>query len=114
MILIFLFFFQISYAFEINDFEPKSLIAGFEKKPTVSQIEQFIKHPQTNKHTLLLTSYLPTKSKLKIIGNAGKDETGTKITFWPDEQIFSTLEFDYKFLENRFREVAFLKLYLIG
>ena len=48
------------------------------------------------------------KTKLKIIGNAGKDETGTKITFWPDEQIFSTLDFDYKFLENRFREVAFL------
>ncbi|MBI2056848.1 hypothetical protein HYT91_01185, partial [Candidatus Pacearchaeota archaeon] len=48
------------------------------------------------------------KTKLKIIGNAGKDETGTKITFWPDEQIFSTLEFDYKFLENRFREIAFL------
>ena len=48
------------------------------------------------------------KVKLKVIGNAGKDETGTKITFWPDEQIFSTLDFDYKFLENRFREIAFL------
>ena len=48
------------------------------------------------------------KTKLKAVGSAGKDETGTKITFWPDEQIFSTLEFDYKFLENRFREIAFL------
>ena len=48
------------------------------------------------------------KNKLKAIGSVGKDETGTKITFWPDEQIFSTLEFDYKFLENRFREIAFL------
>ena len=50
------------------------------------------------------------KVKLKVIGNAGKDETGTKITFWPDEQIFSTLDFDYKFLENRFREIAFLNV----
>ncbi|MDP3758768.1 MAG: ATP-binding protein, partial [Candidatus Daviesbacteria bacterium] len=39
------------------------------------------------------------KTKLKAVGSVGKDETGTKITFWPDEQIFSTLDFDYKFLE---------------
>ncbi len=48
------------------------------------------------------------KTKLEVIGNVGKDETGTKITFWPDEQIFSTLDFDYKVLETRFREVTFL------
>ncbi len=48
------------------------------------------------------------QNKLKSIGSAGKDETGTKIIFWPDEQIFSTLEFDYKVLENRFREISFL------
>ncbi len=50
------------------------------------------------------------KAKLKAVGSAGKDETGTKIIFWPDEQIFSTLEFDYKVLENRFREIAFLNV----
>ena len=33
---------------------------------------------------------------------------GTKITFWPDEEIFSVLNFDYKVLETRFREVTFL------
>ena len=48
------------------------------------------------------------KSKLKVIGKSGKSETGTKITFWPDEKIFSTLDFDYKVLETRFREVTFL------
>ena len=48
------------------------------------------------------------KTKLKTIGKCPKTETGTKITFWPDEQIFSTLNFDYKVLENRFREIAFL------
>ncbi len=46
------------------------------------------------------------KTKLKVIGKS--NETGTKITFWPDEEIFSTLEFDYKVLETRFREIAFL------
>ena len=48
------------------------------------------------------------KTKLKVTGKCGANETGTIITFWPDEEIFSTLEFDYKVLENRFREVAFL------
>ncbi|MEA3330000.1 MAG: DNA topoisomerase (ATP-hydrolyzing) subunit B [Nanoarchaeota archaeon] len=46
-------------------------------------------------------------SKLKAVGKCGK-ETGTYIQFWPDEQIFSALEFDFKILQNRFREVAFL------
>ena len=49
-----------------------------------------------------------TKTKLKVIGKCKKEETGTKITFWPDEEIFSTVEFDYKVLETRFREIAFL------
>ena len=47
------------------------------------------------------------KTKLKVIGSCG-DETGTKITFWPDEEIFSVLEFDGKVLETRFREIVFL------
>ena len=48
------------------------------------------------------------KSKLKIVGDYLGDSSGTKITFWPDEEIFSVLDFDYKFLETRFREIAFL------
>jgi len=48
------------------------------------------------------------KTKLEIIGKCGSEETGASVTFWPDEQIFSTLEFDYKTLETRFRELAFL------
>ncbi|MFH1585775.1 MAG: DNA topoisomerase (ATP-hydrolyzing) subunit B [archaeon] len=48
------------------------------------------------------------KTKLKIIGKTKNGDTGTKITFWPDDEIFSVLDFDYKVLETRFREVAFL------
>lgn len=47
-------------------------------------------------------------TKLKVIGSCPTKETGTTIRFWPDEQIFSVLEFDYKVLETRFREVTFL------
>ena len=49
-----------------------------------------------------------TKTKLKIIGKTKSNSSGTKVTFWPDEEIFSTVKWDYKVLETRFREVAFL------
>ncbi len=48
------------------------------------------------------------KSKLEIIGKCQKNETGTKIIFFPDEQIFSAINFDSKVLETRFTELTFL------
>src|SRR3989344_4888956 len=48
------------------------------------------------------------KTKLEVIGKVKEEESGTKVTFWPDEEIFSTLLFDYKVLETRFREITFL------
>ncbi len=48
------------------------------------------------------------QTKLEVIGKAKEGESGTKVTFWPDEEIFSTVVFDYKVLETRFREIAFL------
>ena len=35
-------------------------------------------------------------------------ETGTTITFWPSDDIFETVEFDYETLRNRFQQYAFL------
>ncbi|WP_090145780.1 DNA topoisomerase (ATP-hydrolyzing) subunit B [Leucobacter sp. L43] len=35
-------------------------------------------------------------------------ETGTTITFWPSEDIFETVEFDYQTLRTRFQQMAFL------
>ncbi len=48
------------------------------------------------------------KTKLAVVGACKKEETGTKVTFWPDEEIFSTVKIDYSVLETRFREIAFL------
>ena len=45
---------------------------------------------------------------VKIIGNCNKNETGTEITFFPDKEIFSTLEFDSAILRKRLQEIAFL------
>lgn len=46
------------------------------------------------------------KSELKIIGDT--NETGTTITFKPDDEIFETLEYDYDILSQRLRELSFL------
>lgn len=48
------------------------------------------------------------QNKLTVVGKLSNGETGTTIRFYPDDQIFSSIEFDYKFLENRFREISFL------
>ncbi|MFH1802476.1 MAG: DNA topoisomerase (ATP-hydrolyzing) subunit B [archaeon] len=45
---------------------------------------------------------------LKITGKTEKNDTGTEVTFFPDETIFSTTEFDFSVLQTRFREIAFL------
>jgi len=47
-------------------------------------------------------------TKLKVIGDYKGDKSGTKVSFWPDEEIFSALDFDFRALETRFREVTFL------
>ena len=45
-------------------------------------------------------------NNLSII--ADTEETGTTITFKPDEEIFSTVKYSYSTIENRIRELAFL------
>lgn len=47
-----------------------------------------------------------TVQSLKIIGET--EETGTKVTFKPDAQIFEETEFSFDTLKNRLRELAFL------
>lgn len=46
--------------------------------------------------------------KLKVIGECDPEKTGTKVTFFPDAEIFEETAFDYDVLKQRFREMAFL------
>ncbi len=48
------------------------------------------------------------KYPMKIVGKLDKDETGTEITFIPDSEIFSNIEFDFAVLRKRLQEIAFL------
>ena len=43
---------------------------------------------------------------LKEVGDT--DKQGTKVTFYPDSQIFETLDFSYETVRSRLREVAYL------
>jgi len=45
-------------------------------------------------------------TEFKQLGKTSK--RGTKVTFWPDEEIFETCEFDYNILSKRLKELAFL------
>ena len=47
-----------------------------------------------------------TNGGLREIGPTSKK--GTKVTFWPDPEIFKSIEFDYKVMKKRYREFAFL------
>ncbi len=49
-----------------------------------------------------------TMYSLKVVGECEPDQTGTRVTFKPDETIFETTEFDYDTLKVRLRETAFL------
>jgi DNA gyrase subunit B len=53
-------------------------------------------------------SYERGKPMGPLAKGAPTTETGTTITFLPDADVFETLEFDFKVLEERMRETAFL------
>ncbi|MFB6252151.1 MAG: DNA topoisomerase (ATP-hydrolyzing) subunit B [Halobellus sp.] len=44
----------------------------------------------------------------RVRGLEDGEETGTTVRFWPDGDIFETVDFEFSTLENRLRELAFL------
>jgi DNA gyrase subunit B len=49
-----------------------------------------------------------TTTKLKVLGKTGAKETGTKVWFKPDNQIFTELLYDFETLATRLRELSYL------
>ncbi len=55
-------------------------------------------HPVTE----LIDGYLP------VIGKCNKSDTGTQVTFYPDDTIFETVEFKADTIKKKLKEVAYL------
>ncbi|MGV8084099.1 MAG: DNA topoisomerase (ATP-hydrolyzing) subunit B [Coriobacteriia bacterium] len=53
-------------------------------------------------------SYQYGKPMAPVQQGAKTKGSGTRTTFWPDEKIFETVEYDYDTLATRFKETAFL------
>ncbi len=66
---------------------------------------------QNGKHHYIEFARGRSIAPLKVIGST--DKRGTTITFYPDPEIFETVEFNYDTLKNRFREIAFLNKGLV-
>ncbi|WP_066711976.1 DNA gyrase/topoisomerase IV subunit B [Clostridium sp. Marseille-P299] len=45
---------------------------------------------------------------LPVVGKCNKSDTGTKVTFYPDDTIFETVEFKADTINKKLKEVAFL------
>lgn len=45
---------------------------------------------------------------LPVVGKCNKSDTGTKVTFYPDDTIFETIEFKPEVIHKKLKEIAFL------
>ena len=57
---------------------------------------------------VFVQEYVRGKASTTVKDIGAADRTGTRITFWPDREIFGDATFDYDTLEDRLRELAFL------
>lgn len=51
--------------------------------------------------------------ELPPVGKCNKSDTGTKVTFYPDDSIFETVEFKLETIQKKLKEISFLNKNLI-
>ena len=56
---------------------------------------------------------LDENGMLPVVGKCNKSDTGTKVTFYPDETIFETIEFKSETIKKKLKEIAFLNKNLL-
>jgi DNA gyrase subunit B len=49
-----------------------------------------------------------TRTKLSVLGKTAANDSGTKVWFKPDPEIFTELRYDYATIANRLRELSYL------
>ena len=58
--------------------------------------------------TIYTQSYLDGVPQAPLAEVGSTEKTGTTVTFWPNEDIFETTDFDFETLRSRFQQMAFL------
>ena len=58
--------------------------------------------------TIYTQSYLDGVPQAPLAEVGSTEQTGTTVTFWPNEEIFETTDFDFETLRSRFQQMAFL------
>jgi len=48
------------------------------------------------------------QGEVKVVGKSKSEKSGTIVTFYPDKEIFSTIDFEFSILRKRLQEIAFL------
>lgn len=48
------------------------------------------------------------KGLLPVVGKCAKSDTGTKVTFYPDDEIFESVQFKPEVIKKKLKEIAFL------
>jgi DNA gyrase subunit B len=76
-----------------------SVVNALSKQLTVEVSKDGKRYTQSYKRGI------PT-GKVKLVGESSK--SGTRLIFWPDDEIFETSEFNFDTLAKRLRELAFL------
>ena len=74
----------------------------------VNALSQRVRAEIKREGKIFSQEYERGKPMTEVLEIGVSDQTGTTISFWPDPEIFETLDFKYETLANRLRELSFL------
>ena len=74
----------------------------------VNALSEWLKVEVEREGKLWMQEYARGKPKAKVKAQGPSKRTGTKVTFYPDKEIFTTLEFDWQFILDHIRQQAYL------
>jgi len=74
----------------------------------VNALSSWMKVEISRNGSLWTQSYSRGKATSELKKGASRKTTGTKISFYPDPEIFSNIKFSREYLDERLRELAFL------
>jgi DNA gyrase subunit B len=74
----------------------------------VNALSQRLRAEVHREGNIYVQEYAQGKATTEVETIGKSDDTGTIVRFWPDEEIFETLEYRYETLSNRLRELSYL------